>query len=319
MGIVEHSYSIRNQAERGGRSSGGHNDPFRFLQFCLERGASGAQTRLGLVEQSNKIREYLDANDVFLEGSIRLPRNKTQVEVFAKELIAGRDIGVRVFRTALLEGRRYETFSSADAFRRFSEGAYESLLIVKEQVNGTQIRIAVENHKDWRASELATILKRLDCEQIGACVDTGNNIALLEDPIEVVETLAPWAYSTHLKDMAVEECPGGFLLSEVPLGEGLLDLKRIVRILRAAHPEVHFNLEMITRDPLKVPCLEDKYWLTSADLPARELARTLAWVRKNPPKQSLPRVASLTLEEKLKLEDENVKKSLVYARESLGL
>ena len=36
---------------------------------------------------------------------------------------------------------------------------------------------------------------------------------------------------------------------------------------------------MITRDPLKVPCLTDRYWATFADLPGRHLARTLSLVR----------------------------------------
>src|SRR5262249_35728609 len=147
---------------------------------------------------------------------------------------------------------------------------------------------------------------------------TGNNLALLEDPLEVVETLAPWAYSTHLKDMAVAEYGEGFLLAEVPLGEGILDLKRIVSTLRRARPEVRLNLEMITRDPLKVPCLTPKYWATFETLPGRSLAQTLTYVRGHVPAQPLPGVSSLTLEERLAMEESNVRKSLAYARQHLG-
>ena len=43
----------------------------------------------------------------------------------------------------------------------------------------------------------------LGSEHVGVCLDTGNNVALLEDPMEVVETLAPLAFTTHIKDMAV--------------------------------------------------------------------------------------------------------------------
>ena len=42
----------------------------------------------------------------------------------------------------------------------------------------------------------------------------------------------------------------------------MLDLPRIVRTLKSARPEIRLNLEMITRDPLKVPCLSDRYWTT---------------------------------------------------------
>src|SRR5207253_5553332 len=127
-----------------------------------------------------------------------------------------------------------------------------------------------ENHKDWRAPELLDILKRLSSQWVGVCVDTGNNIALLEEPTAVVEALAPHAISSHLKDMAVQEYEEGFLLSEVPLGEGFLDLKRMVAVLQKANPTIQFNLEMITRDPLKIPCLTSKYWATMENATAAQ-------------------------------------------------
>ena len=39
---------------------------------------------------------------------------------------------------------------------------------------------------------------------------------------------------------------------------------------------------MITRDPLKVPCLTEGYWVTFPDLPGRHLAHTLSLVREPP-------------------------------------
>ena len=37
------------------------------------------------------------------------------------------------------------------------------------------------------------------------------------------------------------------------MGEGILDLKQMVQILRKTDPGMIFDLEMITRDPLKIP------------------------------------------------------------------
>jgi hypothetical protein len=119
--------------------------------------------------------------------------------------------------------------------------------------------------------------------------------------------------------MAVAESNDGFLLSEVPLGSGFVDLARVIALVRAKRPEANFNLEMITRDPLRVPCLGTKYWATFADLPAKELARTLAMVRDKASKQPLPRVSDLTLDGKLAREDENVRASFTFAREKLQL
>jgi hypothetical protein len=153
-----------------------------------------------------------------------------------------------------------------------------------------------------------------DSRHVGVCVDTGNSIALLEDPLEVVRTLAPRAFTVHLKDMAVAEYDEGFLLAEVPLGEGFLNLAKMIALLREARPEIHFNLEMITRDPLRVPCLTEPYWATSTDVPGQDLARTLVLVRKHRPKRPLPRLSGKESKEQLAIEEENVRKSLAYAR-----
>src|ERR1700694_3694396 len=98
-------------------------------------------------------------------------------------------------------------------------------------------------------------MKDKSSEYLGVCLDTGNNIALLDNPMDVIERLAPYALSTHFKDMAVEPHADGFLLSEVPLGEGIVDLQRAAAAIRRAHPKMRFTLEMITRNPLQVPCL----------------------------------------------------------------
>jgi len=119
--------------------------------------------------------------------------------------------------------------------------------------------------------------------------------------------------------MAVQEYEDGFLLAEVPLGEGVLDLPKVVQALRSRHPEARFSLEMMTRDPLKVPCLTDKYWAAMADVPGRDLARTLKMVRARGRKEALPRISHLPPSEQFAVEEDNVRKCLAYAREHLGL
>ena len=139
----------------------------------------------------------------------------------------------------------------------------------------TKSRFALENHKDWTLEQIVEILKGYSSENVGACLDFGNNISLLDDPMDVVEQLAPYALTTHVKDMGLEPYPDGFLLSEVRLGEGVLDLPRMFTMVRQARPKTNFVLEMITRDPLKIPCLTDGYWATFPDRSGRNLARTL--------------------------------------------
>ena len=152
---------------------------------------------------------------------------------------------------------------------------------------------------------------------MGACLDTGNNISLLDDPMELVEKIAPYVVSTHLKDMAVDEYPKGFLLSEMVMGTGMLDVVKIASIIRKARPKTKLTLEMITRDPLEVPCLTDKYWATFPDRNGLAMARTLSMVRANKPTKPLPRTTGLDKDAQLRVEEENVVASLNYAREKL--
>jgi hypothetical protein len=99
----------------------------------------------------------------------------------------------------------------------------------------------------------------------------------------------------------------------------MLDLKRIVATVQRAQPDVHFSLEMITRDPLEVPCLTSKYWATFGDVNGSALARTLSLARANRPKSPLPRISGLSPDARAALERELVDRSIVYARDHLGL
>lgn len=317
IGIVAYSYAIRRASEPAGPL----HDPIGFIEHCRARGAGGVQIALGIRDRAYcaRVRELLANAGMYLEGIVRPPRERGDVDRFTREMETASACGVQVVRTAMLEERRYETFRTAEEFRRFRARSRETLALARPAVERLQLRLAVENHKDWRAPELAELLREARSPWIGACVDTGNNLALLETVEETVDTLAPRAFTTHLKDMAVEEFPDGFLLAEVSLGNGFINLPGIVDRLRRANPAIRFNLEMITRDPLRIPCLTPGYWATLEDMPARRLAAALADVRARHSSQPLSRVSRLETAQKVQREEENVRGSLGYARDRLGL
>ncbi|RYF50942.1 MAG: sugar phosphate isomerase/epimerase, partial [Cytophagaceae bacterium] len=155
--------------------------------------------------------------------------------------------------------------------------------------------------------------------QVRNLATTNANALTLSQPLTVVQTLAPYVISTHIKDMAVEEYPDGFLLSEVPLGQGILDLPTMISLCKQHNPAVTFSLEMITRDPLEIPCLKPEYWQTFGDVPGSELARTLEMVRHRKPVSALPRVAKLTDEERLAFEEKNIVDCLAYSKSQLAI
>ena len=321
MGVCVYCLGLRNRAERAHDRNSNPADPLNFLEYCRSIGAGGIQMPLGTRdnEYTTGLRRQAEAYGMFIEGIASPPHDQAGVERFDAEVRTAKAAGVDVIRTVIIPGRRYERFDSAEEFQRFVKRGIRSLELAEPVVAKHGIRLAVENHKDQRIPERLEVLKRISSEYVGACVDTGNSFSLLEDPIEVVEALAPWAFSVHLKDQAVQEYEDGFLFADIPLGDGFLNLAKMVEILRKAKPAVQFTLEMITRDPLRVPCLTDKYWATFADVPGRDLARTLRTVRASAFEGSLPRVSHLPLDQQAEKERENIKRCLTYAREQLNL
>ena len=292
-----------------------------LLNHCSDIGAGGIQVvvRNWMPDFSKKVRNAREKSGMYLEGSIALPKTASDKDRFEQDIKSAREAGAEIVRTVCLGTRRYETFHTLEEFVTFRSNSIASLKLAEPIVSRHKVKLAIENHKDWRASELSEILKNLDSEWVGVTLDFGNSIALLEDPIDVVNALAPYIFSTHVKDMGVQEYSEGFLLSEVPLGSGFLDLKKIVSICREHNPKVNFNLEMITRDPLKVPCLTDDYWATFPSLEGKALARTLRMVRDNRYAPQLPEVSSLSPEEQLAVEEKNILSCLDYSANNLGM
>jgi len=310
MGVVQYSFSRTDKTKSA----------LDFLEYCHSLGAGGVQIALdsSAPEYAAMLRRRSLELGMYLEAIVSLPQPDSLAD-FEQRVTAAKLAGALCLRSACLPTRRYETFATFEDWRKFTAESRKRLRAVLPIMERQRLPLGLENHKDWTADELVALLREFSSEWLGACVDTGNNIALLEDPMEVVEKLAPYAVTTHIKDMAVDEYQDGFRIAEVPCGRGMLDLKRIVTTISRSRPAAKFSLEMITRDPLQIPCLTDKYWATFPDRHAMDLARTLRWVRTRKRSEPLPQVSILDPAARLRVEEENVRRCLQYAHDNLGL
>ncbi len=102
-----------------------------------------------------------------------------------------------------------------------------------ERAEAQGLVLAIENHVDLLANELVELLEAIDSPALGVCLDTANNLRMLEDPMVAIETLAPYARATHLKDItAYRGDPRSFgFWPSVPLGQGLIDIPATLRVL----------------------------------------------------------------------------------------
>ena len=320
MGVVVHSYGNRWNSKTPSANYPGFATALDLLDHCHQINAGGVQVVVNgwTADFAKSVRDKREKLGLYLEGSIGLPKKADDVPGFEQSVIRAKEAGAQVLRTVCSGGRRNEILHALAEFTAMKKAALTSLTLAEPVLRKHKVKLAVENHKDWRAPELVDILKQLNSEWIGVTLDFGNSMALIEDPMAVVQTLVPYAFSTHVKDMAVEEHADGFLLSEVPLGKGLLDLPTMFALCKKHNPTIAFNLEMITRDPLQIPCLTKDYWATFPDVAGAELAQMLRTVRQQKSAASLPRISPLNAEDKLAIEEKNILDCLAYSQATLG-
>ncbi len=150
----------------------------------------------------------------------------------AKDLIAhianASAVGARVMRICC-GGRRTRPASWAEHKARL-------LPLLREIVGPAGeagVVLAIENHIDLLADELVELIAAVDSPWLGVCLDTVNNLRLLEDPMKVAEKLAPHTRATHLKDcVAWRGSPRDFSFwPSVPLGQGIIDIPGVLGLL----------------------------------------------------------------------------------------
>ena len=319
LGIVMYDCKFRRALLKKQDKSVDLYEPFRFLRHCQSLGAGGAHVGLGTMtsNEAGKFREEAEQYGMFIDAILSPPKDESDLPRFEAEVKTARKVGVQSARTVIIPGRRYERFKSFEEFQEFERRGRRMVELAAPIVEKYRVPLAIENHKDQRIEDRVKLFEQIDSEYVGACVDTGNSFALLDDVYGSIEALAPYAFSVHLKDQALTEYEDGFLLADIPLGQGSFDLKSMVSLLRANKPKLKFSLEIITRDALKVPCLTDEYWDSVPDASGRDLARSLRFVRNNQAQGQV--ISTLPLEKQVESEDANIATSLKYASQELGL
>jgi sugar phosphate isomerase/epimerase len=262
-----------------------------------------------------ELRGTLESNGLYFESASSVPFKESDTALFEKQLSAAKAVGARCVRLACLSGRRYENFHSMAEWREFVARSKDGIRRMVALAERARLPVAVENHKDWTGEEMAALMKEYSSEYLGVCLDFGNNLSLLDDPYEVVEALAPYTISTHMKDSRVSMSssggPKGLLLGDVVLGDGVLDIARILDLLRKSGRNPRLSLEMITRDALEVPVLSTGYWATFPDRQGIRLARVVELGAKLPVEPAS--LATLSKEDRGLLEERNIRRCLEWA------
>ena len=194
------------------------------------------------------------------------------------------------------------------------------------------VKIAVENHGgvDLLARELRELVERAGPDYVGVCLDTGNPAYAAEDPVLTTELLAPYVVTSHVRDTRVWAAPDGACAQWCALGEGDVDLPRLLAILAAQASSAPINLEIITgTEPQALPYFDpaSDFWARYPDMLASDFARfvTLAGGSTSGPldQQTLPPGVRMPPDDRLEAlraqQLADFERSVRHAREVLGL
>ena len=92
-----------------------------------------------------------------------------------------------------------------------------------------------------------------------------------------------------------------------------------MEVLRRSRSDIRFCLEMITRDPLKVPYLDDKYWASYEKRDTAKIEKFKTSVLSKAWTKPLPKISGMSSQRMLAVEDDNIRRCVAYAKRTLGL
>ena len=198
---------------------------------------------------------------------------------------------------------------------------------VRSEAMDAGVKIAIENHKDLYCWQTRQIIDTAGKEFVGSYLDTGNPVFVMEDPEATVETLGPVALMLHLRDSVVYESRNGIAVQWVPLGEGVVDFRKIIARARQVCPPISVFNKPITGRPPQILAIYDREFMKKwEDMRASDLARFLALARQGRPFEGhmviedvpgkMPEeiAAALRFQQK-----EHMERGLDYARKVLDL
>ena len=188
----------------------GPADPIATVDYVRSLGAGGIQMAIPLDTDIKALRARLDQHEHVLRG--RYPpagqAGRRSRRASKKSLRMYKALGAPVVRTVCFVGRRYENFTTMEQYKDWRANALAVLDVCVPIADKVGIPLAMENHKDRVVDEEVEVLKKYSSPNFGALVDFGNNVAMCDDPMDVIVKLAPYVKSCHMKNMAVADLSG---------------------------------------------------------------------------------------------------------------
>lgn len=135
------------------------------------------------------------------------------------------------------------------------------------------MNIAIENHQDAGSDDLLWLCEQVGSERIGVTLDTGNPLAVGEDPLVFACRVAPYLKNVHLKDYQIFRAPGGYRLVRCAVGAGVIDFPALFALFAREAPAAPCSIELGATKARHIRLLTPEWW---EHFPARDVRELLS-------------------------------------------
>jgi sugar phosphate isomerase/epimerase len=259
---------------------------FQGLQFSQIREVDPELSSDGIA----KVRRHAESAGLYIEVGVPCfnPHNPSPVLLRDGDgdLVKGLSRHLTAIAEATLDSRAVRCFAGGPGDRTTHRAPWAKQLEDTVEIAGQVapllrslgLKLAFENHADISSYEAIELVTQIGTDVAGVCFDTANAVIALEDPLAAAQRLAPYVIATHLKDYVLFESDNGYAVNARPLGQGVLPLLEIVRIVAAANPSLVLSVED-HQDLYAVPLFNKKYVDTFAVLSVAEIGSIVASAR----------------------------------------
>jgi sugar phosphate isomerase/epimerase len=136
------------------------------------------------------------------------------------------------------------------------------------------VRIGVENHQDATSADLVYLCQTVNSPNVGVTLDTGNPLAVAEDPVIFARTILPYLVHVHLKDYRMTPSPEGYRIFHCAIGAGVVDYPALFDLFRTKDDLV-CNIEMAALGERHIRLLTDEYWAGHTQRPMADVLPVL--------------------------------------------
>lgn len=197
-----------------------------------------------------------------------------------RAIACAKEIGAKTVRVGLTTVLCGDRAMLGDDWPKLVADVRRSLKLHAWQAADQGVTLAIEDHQDFGSQELLDF-----CEEagpsVGICLDTGNALAVGEDPLAFARRVAPKVCHVHLKDYQAQWTDEGYRLIRCAIGDGAVLLAEIVGILSRHHSEMTASLEPGSLEARHIRLFRPEWWRGYSPRQADELGPCLAAARRN--------------------------------------